>query len=589
MKHSSPCQLILAGAFFVDGDMVSLPTQMESETDGDYELFRDIALFDEHIGDDGVVYDEELLKHIRDNGNFRIDDTGDWCPLIAGHTPDEPGQEQPEILGWAGPYRMGIVGNEKPRWCIFTDFRIHKDHAETYRRNPRRSVELWPEEDPKDRFFDPIAILGAETPKRPLGLTRYKASAASRKRIRYEMGADVTPVEGGGSNTYIPGGLGKKKKNPQTFNHEGTNMNMPLTPEFMAQLMEAQAPMLQAMIDDAVSNLLENDALAQAEAEPVEQGMEGVTGADPMPDMATPPAPAPPMEGEAPPGIPPMEPEGGIPPMEESPAAPSDAPPPEDMPTGAPEEVAEDKDKERSPFQKYAHDRIMKFMCADEGEHKADAMEYAMKFAQRLDETERAEMSDVYGMGESDDQKSFYAKFRYAMGDGEDPMKTEHPPGKSEGKEHDYGEEPKMEYAKKYAKVLAEKQALVNRNAELEAKNAKADRAIRHGKRVAALNLLAEDYAMPEDEIKHVENMTDTQFHAHIARIPVTYQKIKGPNLAGAAHAPESTSTDTAADAHSATAKAAVEKYSKIGKRRIPFKEAWDNVEANGGKYVVPA
>lgn len=269
---------------------------------------------------------------------------------------------------------------------------------------------------------------------------------------------------------------------------------------------------------------------------------------------------------------------------EDTPAAPSDAPPPEDMPTGAPDEVADDKDKERTPFAKYAHGKCMKFMCDDEGEHKTDAMEYALKFANSLDESDRAEMADVYGMGESDDEKSFYAKMKYGMGDGDDPMKTDHPPGQSEGQEHDYGKEDKMTYAKKYAKVLAEKQALVNRNAELEAKNATAERAVKHGKRVAALNLLAEDYGVPEDEIEHVRDMTDAQFNAHVARIPVTYQKMKGPILAPEAHAPDNRPNDTKADAISVKARAAVEKYSN-SRKRIPYAEAFKNVEANG-EYV---
>lgn len=554
--------------------MVSLPKQMESETDGDYEVFRNIPVFDEHTGDDGVVYDKRRLQCIADNNNHRIDDTNDWCPVIPGHTPDEPGQEQPEILGWAGPFKVGVIGNVDHRHCIFADFRIHRDHAETFRKNPRRSVELWPEENPDDRFFDPIAILGAETPKRPLGMTRYKATAG-KARIRYEMGADVTPVEGGGGNTFIPGGTGKKKKQPQTFNQEGNDMidGLALTPEFMAQLMEAQAPLLQAMIDEALSNLVGNDALEQSEPEAEEPGLEGITGADPMPDNATPPAPAPPMEGEAPPGMPPMEPEGEMPPPDE-PAAPSDGPPPEDMPTGAPDE---DEEKKRTPFQKYAHAKCMKFMCADESEHKTDAMDYALKFAQDRDEDEAAEMADVYGMGEDDGQKSFYAKLKFAMGEGEDPMTPETTPG---------NKEPVMDqYAKKYAKVIAEKHALANRNAVLEAKNVAAEKAVKYGKRVAALSALAEEYHVPEDEITHVESMTDVQFDAHVARIPQTYQRAQSPRLASEAHTPDNTPADTKADAISVKARAAVEKYSKPGKR-IPYMDAFHNVEANNGEYV---
>lgn len=173
------------------------------QVDDHFVTIEDVPVFDEHEADDGVVYGPEELEAIAENCNRRIRDTGDYVALTDGHTPDPDKHaegKQPEVLGLAGPFTVGEIGNERPRKCIMARFRLFKDTANRAMRLPRRSVEVWQEKDPKDRYFDPIALLGAETPRRDLGMIyRYGKGGEKVKVCRY------TATFPGGSNTFIPG------------------------------------------------------------------------------------------------------------------------------------------------------------------------------------------------------------------------------------------------------------------------------------------------------------------------------------------------------------------------------------------------
>lgn len=137
----------------------------------EYAVFDSVPIFDEHTGDDGVKYDARLLGRIAKNNNERIEDTGDYVPIVSHHTPeDKDPSKQPEILGFAGPFRLGKIGNKKPRHAILATFKVFKDQLPEFLKRPRRSVEIWPESSPDQRYIDPIAVLGAETPRRDLGL-----------------------------------------------------------------------------------------------------------------------------------------------------------------------------------------------------------------------------------------------------------------------------------------------------------------------------------------------------------------------------------------------------------------------------------
>lgn len=119
-------------------------------------------------------YDLKALKAICDRCNYRIADTGNFAMLSEGHTPDADqrygGAREPPILGFAGPFRIGMIGNKEPRWAIFQDEHYLKSETEKVRRLPTRSPEVWLKDEMADRFLDPIAMLGADTPKLDMGL-----------------------------------------------------------------------------------------------------------------------------------------------------------------------------------------------------------------------------------------------------------------------------------------------------------------------------------------------------------------------------------------------------------------------------------
>jgi len=293
-------------------------------------IINDVPLFDEHeveepvIGKDGkptgerrkVAYSREVLQSMCDNMNERIADTGDYTAICVAHTmtPQEKLAgivHQPEVIGFAGPYYVGRFGRKKPRWCIFAkDWAIFKEDVELLRKYPRRSVEVWRTPDVEDRFFDPIAVLGGETPKRDLGLSYYSMSPKPGVSIaRYSM------AYASGANTFVPEGNGRPRKGTAKYAEgesqpqEGTSMA--LTEDEVNQILEAflsTAPM------QWVSQRMTEES-AKSEAPPEDPGMgeEPEPGPPVMDDMAPPPDGAPEPPAEAPVGPPEGPPGDGMP------------------------------------------------------------------------------------------------------------------------------------------------------------------------------------------------------------------------------------------------------------------------------------
>lgn len=230
----------------------------------EYAVFEAVPIFDEHTGDDGVKYDARLLGRIAKNNNERIEDTGDYVPIVSHHTPeDKDPSKQPEILGFAGPFRLGKIGSKRPRYAILATFKVFKDALPEFLKRPRRSVEIWPESSPDRRYIDPIAVLGAETPRRDLGLVYSKGDGP---KLRYEM-AGAFP---GGSNTYIAGEVKRNAKEEPT---------MALSPEDIQQIVEALRPTIEDIVDSrlgagavAAEEPLPQDAIAPEGEEEGEEG-----------------------------------------------------------------------------------------------------------------------------------------------------------------------------------------------------------------------------------------------------------------------------------------------------------------------------
>ena len=178
----------------------------------DHERKAFLPLFDAHTARnrDGSTshYDLAALRAIVAQCNRRILDTGDFAPLIDGHTPDAKDGAQPDVLGWVGPFRLGMIGNVEPHWCIFADEWHDRTEGDRLRKLRRRSPEVWLEPDMRDRFFDPVAALGAETPRRDLGVARLSRARSADGRL-VEKYAAMAP---GAVTTFVPGIADRKRK-----------------------------------------------------------------------------------------------------------------------------------------------------------------------------------------------------------------------------------------------------------------------------------------------------------------------------------------------------------------------------------------
>lgn len=155
--------------------------------DGSYQL-PPFAIIDEHEFVDEEtgkkqVFDKHRLQRLADKLNRRVKETGDLIPITLGHTVDGlPEHRQPPIVGFSRNFRLAPL-KKSGRWAIWADPISDPRNVQKFRDHPRRSVELWAAKSAKgEDDIDPIAILGATSPKRDLGLHQFSRSGPA---IRY--------------------------------------------------------------------------------------------------------------------------------------------------------------------------------------------------------------------------------------------------------------------------------------------------------------------------------------------------------------------------------------------------------------------
>ncbi len=177
------------------GSNTFVPDLGKKHFDDEEYVTVSVPVFDEHNGQEENVdinFTPEVLKEIVEKCNARIADTGDYPPVTAGHTSDNPDDPKPEVLGFASRFSLGTIGKIKPRKAIYAELKIKKDKWAKAKELPRRSIELWPDMviDPvvlKDRSpIDTISLLGADRPARDLGLM-YSKNKEGRARYRREV------------------------------------------------------------------------------------------------------------------------------------------------------------------------------------------------------------------------------------------------------------------------------------------------------------------------------------------------------------------------------------------------------------------
>ena len=168
-----------------------------------YTRHQNVCIFAEHSAVDGQgeprTYDLASMVRVARGSNERIADFDGFAPIASGHTPgpDDLQQIQPDILGYAGPFRLGMIGRKSPRWAVFCDEWHQRELAQQLAGKPRRSVELWTfKNDPARMYFDPIAALGAETPRLSLPIKYRQEHRDGQLVERYQFALP------GASNTF---------------------------------------------------------------------------------------------------------------------------------------------------------------------------------------------------------------------------------------------------------------------------------------------------------------------------------------------------------------------------------------------------
>ncbi|MEM6798547.1 MAG: hypothetical protein AAF589_03450 [Planctomycetota bacterium] len=220
----------------------------------DFVRFEGIPVFREHttrrpskrLADGTVVPGEEItfgpneLRLIAERCNRRISSTGDYAVLTLGHTPTEEqraaGAADPPVIGFAGPFQLGTIGPEGDEsYVILATHYVYRDRLQDYRRHPRRSPEVWMEDDFAEMFLDPIALLGAEVPRLDMGLMYGLARHSDGREVCRYSSAAAMP---GPVSTQTPG-------EPVQYQTEDSGMS----PEDIERIVEAvsQLPVFQYM------------------------------------------------------------------------------------------------------------------------------------------------------------------------------------------------------------------------------------------------------------------------------------------------------------------------------------------------------
>jgi len=201
-----------------------------------------ICYFIEHetTGRDGkaVKYTVKELADIVDEHNDRAD-TDNWTAITDGHTHDGivPQHMQPKVIGYAGPYRLGMVGHAKPKFAVFADEHHVLSEKPLLDRKRRRSVEINRFRDGRRPYIDPVAALGAESPRLPLPVARYQDGEADKCWYVIGPGSGVERYEfaqAGGMNTFIPSdNIGAKRhryESPESATQSQGNQSMNVNP-----------------------------------------------------------------------------------------------------------------------------------------------------------------------------------------------------------------------------------------------------------------------------------------------------------------------------------------------------------------------
>lgn len=259
-----------------------------------YTPLPPFAIIDEHehVRSDGrgvEVFDRPRLERLASKLNHKAKYRNSPLPAVVGHT--RPGQgetNQPGIAGYVTRYQVAPFEQDpltgKVRHAIWgVPWAPPNGGAETFRRFPHRSIELWTGGEGGDDIH-PLALLGSTAPRRDLGVHMFSRVAggghvAANGQYHYAREVDDMPND---SNPYLPAG-GQFGQPQQT----GAAGNVRVADMTIDQLANALPPMLAKskefaplfQMSDELTGLLQGDG-SGFEGNP---GMGGMPGSPGMP------------------------------------------------------------------------------------------------------------------------------------------------------------------------------------------------------------------------------------------------------------------------------------------------------------------
>jgi hypothetical protein len=318
-----------------------------------YQEARDVVVFCEHSVPDSKsldgstisgTYDQYSLAAMCDNMNGRIRDTDQFSPISKGHT--VKGGAEPDLLGFSGAMRLGMIGRENPKFAVLTDEYRRADKLDDFKSLPGRSPEVWKYPNMADRFFAPVAALGTTTPRLDLPPAKYSAIDADGNETpvdRYSRSIDETTFDEveidqymtamGGANSFAPafgGGVSGGDQYGSMGSNPGSQPDM------------SEAGSTEQFLQNVIDGLMQTQPMQWVIQQMQTQGNSGM--ASPAVQMPVDPVdqlPGQPAAPDAGMGMPPM----GGPPMAE------DSPPVDGMPPAAEQTPSFPGDPDGDPAQ----------------------------------------------------------------------------------------------------------------------------------------------------------------------------------------------------------------------------------------------
>lgn len=199
--------------------------------DDQYRHVESVPYFMEHTiqkATGPLVYDFSELARMTDALNKRCS-SDSYSALVSHHTDDhlKGPDKEPSVLGFSGPFYLGQIPTaDGDKWAIFGDEHHDRQYSNVLNKRRRRSVEVLRPRNGDPSYFDPIATLGADSPRLPLPVARYESKQESDVECvgvysingtdteRYMMDGMGGFSAMGQGNAFIPGSMQKDRYEP---------------------------------------------------------------------------------------------------------------------------------------------------------------------------------------------------------------------------------------------------------------------------------------------------------------------------------------------------------------------------------------